>query len=74
MSIFLFKTSNPSRKLHIEAENREAADVKFAQMREASGLTADSKIESVIEVPAMENIVEHAPTEAEKPASETDAE
>ena len=63
MAIFTFTTTNPARTLTINAENQEAARVKFRQMRDAAGLTEESELTQVIEIEAMKNIVEHTETE-----------
>ena len=49
-TIFTFKTSNPTRNVVVKAADRAEADTKFAQMRDASGLTAESVIESVTQL------------------------
>lgn len=71
MPMYLVKTANPNRKLHISADTREEADVKFAQMRESAGLTAESTVVSFTEAAPMENVVEHtAESEGQDSAAE----
>lgn len=72
MPNYIFKTANPERSIVVTADNREEADQKFEQMRDAASLTAESTIVSV-EESNIGHIIEHAEL-AEKEAAESEGE
>lgn len=42
--LFLVKLENPSKEVHISAEDREAAEVKLKQMRDMLEMTENTKV------------------------------